>query len=158
MDLIWVIIFGIVGIFAAALSKQLTDEIKAWTPWIIELLIHAAVAKLPESERDRLHEEWHSDIRDTPGELGKLVVAVGFVLAALKISHDIGNDFRTNLFAEKTKRVLDMGIGVAAFVFGQFSTDILCKRFHLLHNTHHKYVFVPETYFWESFLNKLKLY
>jgi lipopolysaccharide/colanic/teichoic acid biosynthesis glycosyltransferase len=117
VELIWVIIFGILGIFGAALSKQLTDEIKAWTPWIIERLIRAAVAKLPERERDRLHEEWHSDIQDTPGELGRLVVAVGFLFAALKISHDIGNESRrSNLFYETTKRVLDTATGASMLI------------------------------------------
>jgi lipopolysaccharide/colanic/teichoic acid biosynthesis glycosyltransferase len=118
VDLIWVIIFGVLGIMGAALSRQLTDEIKAWTLWIAECLILIAVAKLPENEKARLHEEWHSDIQDTPGELGKLVVAIGFVLAAQRISHDTKEDPYSRGFYETTKRLLDGGIaaGFLAFV------------------------------------------
>jgi lipopolysaccharide/colanic/teichoic acid biosynthesis glycosyltransferase len=113
VGLIWVIIFGVLGILGAALSRQLTDEIKAWTPWLIERLIRAAVAKLPESERDRLREEWHSDIQDTPGETGKLVVAVGFVIAAQRISRAIQKDSYGDNFYETTKRLIDAGISVS---------------------------------------------
>jgi hypothetical protein len=36
MELIISFIVVVLGIFAAALSRQLTDEFKAWTPWIIK--------------------------------------------------------------------------------------------------------------------------
>ena len=100
----------------AALSRQLTDEIKAWTPWIVERLVWIAIAKLPQNERDRFHEEWRSDIQDTPGELGILVVAIGFVLAAQRISYDTNEGLYSHGFYETTKRFLDGGIAAGLLV------------------------------------------
>jgi hypothetical protein len=36
MELIIGFGLGVLGIIAAAASRQLADEFKAWTPWIIE--------------------------------------------------------------------------------------------------------------------------
>ena len=42
---------------------------------------------LPEDHRERFKEEWQSHLDETPGKLGKLLVALGFLLAAFRISH-----------------------------------------------------------------------
>jgi hypothetical protein len=66
-------------------SRQLTDELKAWTPRIIEWLIGCAVLRLPKDQRERFGEEWRSHIYETPGEIGKLFNALGLLLAARKM-------------------------------------------------------------------------
>lgn len=46
------------GIISTALSRQLADEFKAWTPWIIERIIRRAVARLPRDQQERFGEEF----------------------------------------------------------------------------------------------------
>jgi hypothetical protein len=89
MELIIGLGLAVLGIIAAAASRQLADEFKAWTPWIIERLIKRAVRKLPEDWRDRFEEEWLSHIHETPGEVGKLMAALGFLFAARQMSSPI---------------------------------------------------------------------
>jgi hypothetical protein len=85
MELIGTIVLAILAILGAALSKQLTDEFKSWTPWITNRLILRSISKLPEEYRERLEEEWRGDVEETPGEIGKLYKAAGFLIASRKI-------------------------------------------------------------------------
>jgi hypothetical protein len=84
------IALGVLAIVGAALSRQLADEFKAWTPWIAERLIRRAVRKLPQDQRDRCEEEWRSHVNDTPGELGKLLEAPGCVWASRRMASELG--------------------------------------------------------------------
>jgi lipopolysaccharide/colanic/teichoic acid biosynthesis glycosyltransferase len=86
MELIGVLIFAVLGILAAAISKQLTDEFKAWAPWIIGRIIERAVRNSPEDLRERLAVEWPSHVQEVPGDVGKLIVAFGFLSASWKLS------------------------------------------------------------------------
>lgn len=90
MELIIGFIVAVLSIFAAALSRQLTDEFKAWTPWIIRQLVNCAVRRLGEEQRTRFEEEWLAHVNEIPGELGKIIAALGFVYAARRISTRIG--------------------------------------------------------------------
>ncbi len=78
-------ILALAGIFGAVLSRVLSDELKAWNPWIVERLIRFAEQKLPHEFRARLSEEWRSHIAEIPGDLGKVLTAYGFIRAAGKI-------------------------------------------------------------------------
>jgi hypothetical protein len=86
MELIISFIVVGLGIFAAALSRQLTDEFKAWTPWIIKHLVKGAVRRLAEQDRSRFEEEWLAHVNEIPGEVGKIIDALGFFYAAQRIS------------------------------------------------------------------------
>jgi hypothetical protein len=109
MGLIIGFILAILSIFAAATSRQLADEFKAWTPWIIERLIKQAVRNLPEEQRERCEEEWLAHVCDTPGEIGKLIAALGFLRAARAMSSDV----------TKSRRVLDILFAtILLFLFG----------------------------------------
>jgi hypothetical protein len=57
---------ALLGILVTAISRQLADEFKAWTPWLIGHIIRRAVCQLPENERERFAEEWQSHV-DDPG-------------------------------------------------------------------------------------------
>jgi hypothetical protein len=46
------------------------------------------VSRAPEHLRERLAEEWRSHVNDTPGDLGKLVAAFGFVWASRKLRNE----------------------------------------------------------------------
>src|SRR4051812_40673019 len=88
MGLISLILMAILGVLGAAFSRQLTDEFKAWTPWLVDRLIRRAVRNLPDSCRERLDEEWRSHVNEIPGQIGQLIVAFGFLTAARKIRGD----------------------------------------------------------------------
>jgi hypothetical protein len=50
--------------------------------FIVERLIKCATRKLGKEQRGRCEEEWLAHIRETPGAVGKLIAAIGFLLAA----------------------------------------------------------------------------
>jgi hypothetical protein len=84
------IIIAIVYFFGRTLSaagaRILADEIKAWIPWFTERFLKIAIRRLPEHQHDRFREEWRSHINEVPGEVGKLIDALGFIVAAKRIS------------------------------------------------------------------------
>src|SRR5690349_3126644 len=93
------LILTFLGVVALAiLTRVLTDEFKAWTPWVIEWLIRIAVSKLDDDLRSRMAEEWHSHIAETPGDLGKLITAGGFIFAAHKFRGEVVTPVWARLF------------------------------------------------------------
>jgi hypothetical protein len=89
---------AVVGsILAAALSNQIADEFKAWTPWLTRQLIELWVSKLPtgienrdaEAVQDRYREEWTRLVEDTPGQIGKLVEAASLFKASRYLKRQI---------------------------------------------------------------------
>jgi Fe-S cluster biosynthesis and repair protein YggX len=70
------------GMLVAALSRLVSDEFKAWRPWIVERLILIAERRLPAKHRKRLAEEWRSYIAEIPGDVGKVIAACGFIKAS----------------------------------------------------------------------------
>jgi hypothetical protein len=82
-------VLGVLGVLGAALSRQLTDEFKTWTPRMIEWLIRSAVRKLPEDQRERFAEEWQSHIYETPGEIAKFCVALSLLSAPWRMPKPI---------------------------------------------------------------------
>jgi hypothetical protein len=89
VELIGIVALALLGVLGTAMSRQLTDEFKAWMPRIIERLIHSAVAKLPEDQRGRFEEEWRSHISETPGEIGKICNALSLLSAPRKMSKSL---------------------------------------------------------------------
>jgi hypothetical protein len=90
MGMIWGILAALgataAAILAGALSRQVADEFKAWSPWLTGRLLKCATKRLPENIRDRYGEEWASHVAETPGELGKLVAACGIIFASFRMS------------------------------------------------------------------------
>ena len=76
---LWVFV---VGVLTAVLAITVAEEIGAWSPWVVRSLIKFAVARLPQSQRERFEEEWQSHAAEVPGKFGKLFVCMGFVIAA----------------------------------------------------------------------------
>jgi hypothetical protein len=105
----------IVGsILSAALSRQLTDEFKAWTPRLIEKIVRIAVSRLPESQRDRYSEEWSGFLTEIPGEIGKILSALGLVRAVVKINWDARREREQASTADRQRSR-----------FGKFLTSVL---------------------------------
>jgi lipopolysaccharide/colanic/teichoic acid biosynthesis glycosyltransferase len=111
VELIRVVLLAVLGIFAAAFSRQLTDEFKAWTPWLINYLIRRAVRQLPENQRTLREEEWRSHINEIPGEFGKLFEALDFLRASWNMSPGL-TDVTSYLVV---KRASDIFLGATAF-------------------------------------------
>jgi hypothetical protein len=86
VDLIWTILAGIGAVIGAAFAKLAADEFKAWMPRLINAVVQCAIRMLREDQRDRYAEEWRSHIDETPGEIGKLFVGLGLLLAAWNLS------------------------------------------------------------------------
>jgi Bacterial sugar transferase len=74
------------AVFVAVLSRLVADDYKAWSPKILDWLVRRAVVALPSELQERYDEEWRSHLTDTPGELSKLIIALGFKAAANRIS------------------------------------------------------------------------
>jgi hypothetical protein len=105
IGVIWVFFFALFGIFATAVSRQLADEFKAWTPRLIKYFIQRAVRQLPESQRERFTEEWQSHVDEIPGEVGKLVVAFGFLRASSNMSRGL-TDATPDMSGQNLKRFI----------------------------------------------------
>jgi len=85
----------VVSILTAVLSRILAEEMSAWIPSITRLLINFAVGRLPESKRERFVEEWQSHVNEVPGQVGKVLVAFGFLFAAYHVAlNDRRNQYR----------------------------------------------------------------
>jgi hypothetical protein len=85
MDLIVTMVIGVLTLLGASVAKLLADEFKAWAPSIVEKIVSFAVRRAPQHLRERLAEEWRSHVNETPGDLGKLCVALGFIWASGKL-------------------------------------------------------------------------
>ena len=102
----------IAAVIAGTVSRFLADEAKAWIPTLIEELIKRAVARLPEDQKERYYEEWHSHLSEVPGDLAKLVVAFGYQRAASGITR---LDSR-RAFSRRMRSELDRLIGVLILI------------------------------------------
>ena len=112
MGLIVTIMVAVLAILAAAASRMIADEFKAWTPWVIRYLIKRAVQHLREDQRERFAEEWSSHVNEIPGEFGKLLVALGFLRASWTMAPDLGQDLPFAFF----KRAIDLSFASVAIV------------------------------------------
>lgn len=74
------------GLIMAIFNRLAGDEVKAWMPWFTKRLLQIAIERLPEVQRERFSEEWASHVSDVPGEIGKLITAMGCVWAAHEIA------------------------------------------------------------------------
>lgn len=72
----------VVAVLTTTLARLLAEEMSAWSPSLVRCLVKLAVQRLPESKRERFEEEWQGHVNEIPGLIGKLYVAVGFVIAA----------------------------------------------------------------------------
>jgi Bacterial sugar transferase len=96
------------GIIRTVFARLLGDEIKSWLPCIVERLLRRAVASLPKDQRERFQEEWHSHLDEIPGEIGKLVVALGFPFAARRMSRILGGTGKYYSLKRLKNRFLDL--------------------------------------------------
>jgi len=91
------------GVARQFLSKEVADELHSRIPWLTRKIVEQAIQRLPEGQRERFGEEWHSHLEETPGELSKLIVAIGFLQAARQMSSISGQ--------ERLLRFVDVVVG-----------------------------------------------
>jgi len=110
------LISGPAGWVAGALSSLVATmaaaEIKAWNPVVIRGLIKFAVARLPENQRERFEEEWHAHISEVPGQIAKLIAAVGLLVVAHNLALDYTRDQFIGLFSH-TLGELDQALSLS---------------------------------------------
>lgn len=117
MGVIAQILLSVGAIVMSALSQQVADELKAWTPWTTEQLIRLATSRLPADQRERFGEEWRSHVDEIPGEIGRIFVAVGLVIAAFKMAAMLRRAHSGTLLKGGLKRASDLiGSGVILVV------------------------------------------
>lgn len=124
MGLIWGAVISVVGVVGAILisvtARIISEDIKEWLPWITHCLIERAVDRLPESERQRLEEEWRSHVNELPGSLTKIYTAYGYLSASRSIN-EIVRTAVNQVFFEKiqelTRRVVDILLSVMLLIF-----------------------------------------
>jgi Bacterial sugar transferase len=128
MGLIWGSVLSVLGLVAAVLIpvavRLITDDFKEWLPWITCRLIARAVSRLPESERERLEEEWWSHVNEWPGSLAKIYVAYGYLSASKSIDHIVRFDSTAaKRIQEVMLRAMDIVIAAALLLF---TIPLLC--------------------------------
>ena len=108
MGLIMTMIGLVCAVAVAAVSRLLADEAKAWLPTLTEWFVKVAIRRLPISQHERYTEEWRSHICELPGDVSKLMTAVGYVVAAGKI----------RVVLELSERALFQSLGAKASAVG----------------------------------------
>jgi lipopolysaccharide/colanic/teichoic acid biosynthesis glycosyltransferase len=100
----------VASLLIAIVGPLLAAEIKAWSCWLRQKLRRMAVAKLPKKCRDRYDEEWESGIEEIPGQLFKLIYAIGLLRAAAEIRNAAtkGAVRHETTLASLLKRTLDI--------------------------------------------------
>jgi hypothetical protein len=124
----------VVSVLTAFFSRILAEEMGAWSPWIIRSLIKFAVGRLPEYRRERLDEEWQSHVNDVPGQVGKLIAAVGFLFAAYDVTLDDQNNQMRERIAHMLAQIDDAHSANFAIVNLIQSDEILSSREDLSSN------------------------
>ena len=138
MELITISIFGVaaglVAIFGTVLSRLLTDEAKAWIPWLTDRLIRRAIQRLPGEQRERYAEEWRSHIAEIPGDLGKLLVASQLLFAARRMSSNKRWNWRAEFARFRFATVFWIGLILTAwFMTGRVEHDTKLVRSTVSH-------------------------
>jgi hypothetical protein len=108
------------SVITAALSRQLIDELKAWTPRMVRKLVSFAVRRLPEEQQERYREEWPSHVADIPGEVWKIFAALGFSIAAIKMRSEARRVARREALSKESRsRALVMMALFVGLVLGE---------------------------------------
>ncbi len=76
----------VIGLFFGVVGSLVAAELYCWTPHLAHKFIERAVLRLPESERDRLREEWFAHLDECPGSLAKFWHSLGCFHGAATIA------------------------------------------------------------------------
>jgi hypothetical protein len=107
MDTLILALMTVLALLGATLAKLLADEFKAWSAPLVSIFLNVAVGLTPLRLRERCAEEWSSHVDEVPGDLSKVIFAIGCVYAGWKISQGPTG---------AGKRLVDIGISLAMLV------------------------------------------
>lgn len=106
-----------VQFITTCLSRQLSDELRAWSPRLVKCLIRKSVALLPETHQERFKEEWESHTAEIPGDVGKLIVAIGYLSAARNMRALIKDSQNAPPEGDPFKRSFDLLVSLVIIIF-----------------------------------------
>lgn len=89
-------------------GNLLAAEFGAWCPHLAERLISSAAKGLPPSLQERMREEWSALLRDTHGDLSKLIVAISLYWKRSKIAEQCEDTTEPPISAELMDTLSDM--------------------------------------------------
>ncbi len=72
----------LITIIGSCIATLICAEFSAWAPRIAKSIASLAARHCPEDLRERMLEEWLAHVEQTPGRSSKVVVAIGFWVAA----------------------------------------------------------------------------
>jgi len=108
-----------VGVF----GRLLGEDLRSWVQWAPSRLLERALRKLPENERERFREEFHADLASWPGDISKLLRAIGFLHACRSMGQTTAAGV---LPIERLIRVLDIVLSMFMLLL-LWPTLILCS-------------------------------
>lgn len=95
----------VLSVLAAALRRLASEELAAWSPFIVRRLMAFAVARLPVNQRARFDEEWQAHINEVPGTVGKILEAANYWRAAHKMAATAGQRRDATRWLEAIKQL-----------------------------------------------------
>jgi hypothetical protein len=108
-------------------EKTRKVQLEAWGPRIISRLIDRATRRLPVQRRLRQREEWQSHIDETPGDIPKVLEAIGFLMTLRTIAREIAHQDRFGAdYAQQLARLasfIDRPDAVVRIQFWPANTD-----------------------------------
>jgi hypothetical protein len=98
------------------MTRLLGEELREWIRWLTERVILRAVSKLP-AEQQRFDEEWRSHLDDVPGDVGRLITSLGFLLAARRMKPLLAPGPARLTVREVTQRAYEIVVSAGAIFF-----------------------------------------
>lgn len=84
-------------VLAAIVAMWIAVEARALHKWTVDALLRLALRALPTSRKTIAEEEWSGRLAETESPVGRLLLSVGFVVAASRI--------RADRLAERVRRI-----------------------------------------------------
>lgn len=96
--MIGTVLIWIGGLCAAAIGavvvKIAAQDVEAWTPHIVKLLVNQASRSLPEDHRERMVEEWLSHSDELPGVFAKVFHAMHLRFRVGRLRPGLANELQ----------------------------------------------------------------
>jgi sugar transferase len=98
------------------MTRIIGEEVREWIRWLTKRVMLRAVSRLP-AEQQRFDEEWRSHLDEVPGDVGKLMTALGFLLAARRMMPLLAHRPARSTLREVTQRAYEIVVSAGAIFF-----------------------------------------
>lgn len=124
------VLTAIGAVLVAAAGNLFASELRSWSIWLTEKFVRDAVDRLPQESRERLDEEWHAFIDETPGQITKLVRAFGLLRGATRISSEAdGTRSRVELWLSRYLGLIGRYVHIPMMRAQAFAASRLGNRY-----------------------------